>query len=629
MPEVLFAAEDLTLTIGRQILFDHTDFAISSGEKVALVGRNGCGKSTLMRIIAGSESPSENSRLTRMRDLRCAILPQEFTLDDRHSIAENVRSGLQFIYQMLKRYDELPVNSNEHMEIEHFLTLHDLWQPEVKLQVILDKLRLSDIAEKSCASLSGGEKRRVALARAIISSPDLLLLDEPTNHLDIETVEWVEDFINSEVTTALFVTHDRCFLDRIATRVVELDHGKFYSYNGSYADFLSGKAEREEKEDIFEAKRQSFLRSEIDWVRRSPKARLKRNQGRMKRFEEISAIAKPLRDADMELLIPYPPRLGNKTVTLKNVTKSFGSRQIIRDFSFEFAPGSRIGLVGPNGIGKSTLIKIITGELPPDSGSCEVATTVQFNLIDQTRMVLDESKTVAEEISEGLEHVYLGTEKVTVWTYLKRFLFEDERIKTQIKYLSGGEKARLALAKILKRGGNFLILDEPTNDLDLSSLRILEEALAVYPGCVLTVSHDRYFLNRVCDGILSFSGGGELLYTPGDYDYAREKLREKSSASGKDVPVRKNPPPQPVKAKPKKLSYKEQKELDGMEEAIMAAEEHVSNLENIFSDPDFYAKYGTKTAELQDELESAKAHCAKLYDRWEELLDLASQLREN
>ena len=328
-------------------------------------------------------------------------------------------------------------------------------------------------------------------------------------------------------------------------------------------------------------------------------------------------------------MIPYPPRLGNKTVTLKNVTKSFGSRQIIRDFSFEFAPGSRIGLVGPNGIGKSTLIKIITGELPPDSGSCEVATTVQFNLIDQTRMVLDESKTVAEEISEGLEHVYLGTEKVTVWTYLKRFLFEDERIKTQIKYLSGGEKARLALAKILKRGGNFLILDEPTNDLDLSSLRILEEALAVYPGCVLTVSHDRYFLNRVCDGILSFSGGGELLYTPGDYDYAREKLREKSSASGKDVPVRKNPPPQPVKAKPKKLSYKEQKELDGMEEAIMAAEEHVSNLENIFSDPDFYAKYGTKTAELQDELESAKAHCAKLYDRWDELLDLASQLREN
>ncbi|MBR7106928.1 MAG: ABC-F family ATP-binding cassette domain-containing protein [Lentisphaeria bacterium] len=624
MPDVLFAAEELSLSIGRQILYDKTDFTISTGEKVALVGRNGCGKSTLLKIIDGSEKPEESSRLTRMRELRCAILPQEFELDDDRSIAENIRDGQKFVYQQIKRYGEVSENSPEHAAIEHFLNHSDNWNPDVKLAAVMDKLRLSEIADKLCSHLSGGEKRRVALARAIISSPDLLLLDEPTNHLDITTVEWIEEFLNSTKTACLFVTHDRCFLDRIATRIVELDHGKFYSYTGNYADFLAAKADREMREDIFEAKRQSFLRSEIDWVRRSPKARLKRNMGRMKRFEEISAIAKPLRDADMELLIPAPPRLGNKTVELKNISKSFGGRQIIKDFSFEFPPGSRIGLIGPNGIGKSTLVKIITGELQPDSGSCEIATTVQFNLIDQSRMVLDGEKSVVEEISEGLEHVSLGTEKVTVWTYLKRFLFEDERIKTRIKYLSGGEKARLALAKILKNGGNFLILDEPTNDLDLSSLRLLEEALAAFPGCILAVSHDRYFLNRICTGVLAFSSDGDIVYTPGDCDYALEKRREREmSFVQQNIPAKKSAPA-PQKDKPKKLSYKEQKELDGMEDAILAAEEKVSELEAIFSTPDFYAEYGSRTAALQAELDAARAEVSRLYTRWEELLAIIS-----
>ena len=473
--------------------------------------------------------------------------------------------------------------------------------------------------------VSGGEKRRVALARAVISEPDLLLLDEPTNHLDVATIEWIEEFLKSASLTALLVTHDRYFLDRIATRIVELDHGKFYSYPGSYACFLAAKADRELKEDIFEAKRQHFLRSEIEWVRRSPKARLKRNMGRMKRFEEISAIAKPLRDAEMELLIPSPPRLGNKTVELKNISKSFAGVPVIKDFSFEFSPGARIGVVGRNGVGKSTLVNIITGKLSADSGSCEVAPTVQFNIIDQTRTVLDGEKSVAEEISEGLEHVYLGTEKVTVWTYLKRFLFEDERIKTRIKYLSGGEKARLALAKVLKRGGNFLILDEPTNDLDLSSLRLLEEALASYPGCVLLVSHDRYFLNRVCTGVLSFDGGGEIFYTPGDYDYAVEKRKERESARLEaEVPVKK-PVTVPVpekKDKPRKLTWKEQRELEGMEEAILAAEAEVAELEAIFSSPDFYARYGSQSGELQGKLERAKEEVARLYSRWEELSEI-------
>ncbi len=623
MPDLLFAAEELSLAVGRQILYDKTEFAISSGEKVAVVGRNGSGKSTLLKLISGEEVPAEGSRLTRMRNLRCAMLPQDFELDGQRTIAENVRSGLEFIYQLLDRYEKLAPNAPEHTQIEHFLDLHDAWVPEVRLNTILDKLHLANIAGKTCQHLSGGEKRRTALARAIISAPDLLLLDEPTNHLDVTTIEWIEEFLNTTGTTSLFVTHDRCFLDRVATRIVELDHGKFYSYSGSYADFLAAKADREMKEDIFEAKRQHFLRSEIDWVRRSPKARLKRNMGRMKRFEEIANIAKPLRDSDMELLIPQPPRLGNRTVDLKNISKSFAGKTVIKDFSFEFPPGARIGLVGPNGIGKSTLVKIITGEILPDAGSCSAACTVQFNLIDQNRTVLNEENSVAEEISEGLEHVYLGTEKVTVWTYLKRFLFEDERIKTRIKYLSGGEKARLALAKVLKNGGNFLILDEPTNDLDLSSLRLLEEALVSFPGCILAVSHDRYFLNRICTGILSFGEDGEIFYTPGDYDYALEKRRErerKQNVTAQAVTAaRKSLPPQIQPKKSEKLSYKEQKELDGMEDNIIAAEDKVAEFEAIFSSPDFYARYGSQSTELQKQLDAARDEVARLYRRWEEL----------
>ena len=622
MADLLFAAEELSLSVGRQILYDKAEFAINAGEKVALVGRNGCGKSTLLKIITGEELPAESSKLTRMRNLRCAVLPQDFELDPQRTIAENIQDGLEYIYRQLAEYEKVPVNSAEHTAIEHFLTVNDAWLPEIRLAVVLEKLALTGVKDKLCANLSGGEKRRVALARAIISAPDLLLLDEPTNHLDVATIEWIEEFLNSTATATLFVTHDRCFLDRIATRIVELDHGKLYSYTGSYADFLAEKSAREMREDIFEAKRQSFLRSEIEWVRRSPKARLKRNMGRVKRFEEISSIAKPVRDGEMELLIPAPPRLGNKTVTLKNISKSFGERTIIKDFSYEFAPGERIGLVGPNGVGKSTLLKIITGELSADSGSCEVASTVQFNLIDQNRMVLDEEKSVVEEISEGLEHVYLGSEKVTVWTYLKRFLFEDERIKTRIKFLSGGEKARIALAKVLKNGGNFLILDEPTNDLDLSSLRLLEEALAAFPGCVLVVSHDRYFLNRICTGILCFGGEGEIVYTPGDYDYAMEKRREREAVlrAAAVEPVKKSAAPAAqAQKKPKKLSYKEQKELEGMEDAIMLAEEKVAELENIFSSPDFFSRYGSRSSELQSELESARQEVSRLYARWEEL----------
>ena len=618
---VLWAAEELSLSIGRQTLYDNTEFSIAGGERVGLVGRNGSGKSTLFRLITGEELPGGGS-ITRARELRVALLPQEFRLDGSSTIAENVAEGLAWFRELQHKFETISVNSPEHAASDHQLMLHDGWNLDNKLDLVLEKLGLTD-RDRLCGTLSGGEQRRVALARAIVAEPDLLLLDEPTNHLDVGTVEWIENFLADYRGSCLFITHDRCFLDRISTRIVELSHGKFYSYQGSYADFLAAKAERETREDIAVEKRRSFLRSEIEWVRRSPKARLKRNLGRMKRFDEIAARSGPIRDSDMELLIPTATRLGNKTVELKNISLSFGDRKIIDDFSFEFEAGSRIGIVGPNGIGKSTLLKIITGALVPDRGEAIAAPTVEFNYIDQSRLVLDPEKSVLEEIGEGVENVQLGTEKISVWGYLKRFLFEDERINTKIKYLSGGERARLTLAKILKQGGNFLILDEPTNDLDLSSLRLLEEALLSYGGCLLVVSHDRYFLNRVCTGILTFDPGGKIVYTPGDYDYSLEKRRERRAAA-EPVPVRETaktsaaPSPAPARA-PRKLSFKENRELEGMEEAVTAAESKIAEIEACFGDPDFFEKYGSRSAELQRELDAARAEAARLYQRWEEL----------
>ncbi len=614
-PEVLWAAEELSLTIGRQILYDNTEFAIHAGERVGLIGRNGSGKSTLFRLITGDEIPGEG-RITRARGLRAALLPQEFEPEVERTVGDVVGEGLAFFHELQRRFETVPIHSPEHAQLEHELLLHDGWNLKGKLDEVLFRLGLE--ADRSCFGLSGGEKRRVALARAVIAEPDLLLLDEPTNHLDIVTIEWIENFLAGCRSACLFITHDRAFLDRLSTRIVELSHGKFYSYEGSYADFLVTKAERETGEDLAEEKRRKFLRSEIDWVRRSPKARLKRNIGRVKRFDAVAAQSGPLRDADIDLVIPPASRLGNKTVDLIGITHGFGGKPLIADFNLEIEPGARLGVVGPNGAGKSTLLKILTGDLAPQQGSVRIADTVEFNCIDQSRLVLDPEKTVYEEISEGVDSIRLGEEKITVWSYLRRFLFEDERINTRIKYLSGGEKARLALAKVLKAGGNFLILDEPTNDLDLPTLRLLEEALAQYRGCVLVVSHDRYFLNRVATGILAFEEDG-IHYNPGDYDYWLEKRRPPEPEAAPTPAPKAVPPEAKRPAAAPKLTYAERLELEKMESSVESAEAEVARLEALFAEPDFFAKHGSRTQQLQEELEAARQTAVRLYERWEEL----------
>ena len=617
---VLWTGDHLNLQIGPQVLFRDAFFSIAENERVALVGRNGCGKSTLMKVIAGQDSVSDG-KITIAKNLRIAYMPQEFTLPGEMTVRQAVRSGAEWFDELAESYHKLPPNSPEHERAENLLDLHDAWDVGHKIDVLMEKLDLG-FPEKNCAQLSGGELRRVMLARSLAAEPDLLLLDEPTNHLDVDMIAWIEKFLSEYTGACLLVTHDRFFLDRVATRIVELDHGSFYSYEGSYADFLAGKEEREYNEDVLEQKRKSFLRLEVEWVRRSPKARLRRNLGRIKRYEEIAAIKAPQRTGDIELVIPQASHLGNRVVELKNVTLSVGGKKLIENLDYEFTKGMKVGIIGANGIGKTSLLKMITGSLPPDSGEIFRAETVEFNYVDQNRMALHEGNTVLEEIAEGHSYINLGEERVTIWGYLRRFLFEDDRINTKIERLSGGERARLTLAKILRGGGNFLILDEPTNDLDLSTLRILEEALIHYDGCLAVVSHDRYFLNRVCTHILAFEPDGKLTANVGDYDAYYAKRQERLSAARPapaTAPQEKKAPEKP-KNKPKKgLTFKEERELEALTLRITELEKEIGQAESMLSDPEFYRTRAAEAGKIQQQINDLKSEYEQALIRWEEL----------
>lgn len=551
------------------------------------------------------------------RGIKIGFLSQEFTLVESKNVYENILAGANDIIELLAEYNMLPYESPRRHQLEEAIMHRDGWHLERDINILIKAVNAPE-PEKKINKLSGGEKRRIALCRALISKPDILILDEPTNHLDTDAIEWIENFLLKFNGTCLFVTHDGFFLDRIATRIVELDSGELYSHSGNYTDYLLAKTERLAARESEERRRQNFLRRELDWVMRGPKARRTKAKSRMDKYEEIASQKAPEQEIDVNLIIPPAERLGQKVLSLLSIWFGYGNNDLIKSFSIDFLPGQKIGIIGRNGIGKTTLLKIIMGKTEPHRGQVEVGENTRFNYIDQERLILNDEDTVLQAIGGGSDFIMFGKEKIAVWTYLRRFLFSDNRINTKVGKLSGGEKSRLTLAKILMSGGNFLILDEPTNDLDLPTLRILEEALIGFEGCVLVVSHDRYFLNRVCSRIIAFEGDGEIYISEGDYDYYLEKRKRAIEEKKVGEPKVKKEDTR-VKQQPKRLSFKETKELEGIEEAISKAENAVAEIESMFADPEYHLKYASQTKELNARLEEAKLRVQQLYDRWEEL----------
>ena len=630
----ILSTQDLELRHNDRVILDHASLAVTERERLGLLGRNGCGKTTFLRILAGEVQP-DSGTITKQRGLVLGYLPQEFTLDASLNVEGNIRSGAAHVLDLIREFESLAGNSPRHALLEERIEHFDGWNLDYRIAMAMDQLGCP-AAERDIGSLSGGEKRRVALARAIVARPDLLILDEPTNHLDTESIEWIVEYLSDYPGALLVVTHDRHFLDRVATGIVELRNGAFERYDGNYSDYLVTRSEKLATEELVEHKRQMFLRREIQWVRAQPKARTTKSKSRLERFDDVVDQGPPPDESDMDLVIPPAPQLGNRVVDLENVGVYLGDRWLFKDLDLHFEGGSRIGITGRNGLGKTTLLRVLIGQLAPTKGEVKVGALTQFNYVDQGRLQLRDEKTVLEEISDGSEWVRWGDSRLSLRGYLKRFLFTDDRIVTQVKHLSGGERSRLLLARILKQGGNFLILDEPTNDLDLPTMRVLEEALLAFSGSVVVVSHDRYFLNRICTGILAFEGDGVVRSAVGNYDrYIEQRKRqaqlleqrnaaEKNAAKSNAATSNPNAIPGSSGRK-RKLSFKEQQELEGIEGRIHEMEAEIKRIEALFATPNFHRDHGPKTQELTDELNGLKAKIPTLFTRWEELDAIKSQ----
>lgn len=624
--EVILTAKELEVHFGENVILDKASLSVHEGDRIGLIGRNGAGKSTFLKIISGLLLP-DTGEVTKKKGLNVSFLSQEFSLNENKTVYENILSGAQNELELLNKYDNTPLDSPDKHLLEEIITRRDSWNLDKRIDYLIKTLGAPGKANR-ITLLSGGEKRRIAMCRALVSNPDLLILDEPTNHLDTESIEWIEDFLAAYSGTCIFVTHDRYFLDRIANRIVELSSGTFLSHQGNYTEYLTNKAARQRIQETEEKKRQSFLKRELEWIRTGPKARRTKAKSRIDKFYEVKEESKHETELDVDLIIPPAERLGKKVVELKNIGMKFDDKLLFDGFSHNFQPGKNIGIVGRNGTGKTSLLKLILGELQPYIGKIEIGDTTKFNYIDQSRLLLNDNDTVIEAIGDKSDVVLFGNQEISIWSYLKRFLFTDDKINTFVGRLSGGEKSRLTLAKILSKGGNFIMLDEPTNDLDLPTLRILEEALIGFEGCVLVVSHDRYFLNRVCDGIIAFEGNGDIYYSEGNYDYYLEKRKaRKSDENTLDQKKEK----QDMRKKPqrKKLSYKDALELEQIEDKITAAENEVKEIEELFSSPDFYEKHSERLNELNNNLESAKENLENLYKRWTQLEELREELKKN
>ena len=505
------------------------------GAKIGVLGYNGAGKSTLLRIMAGVDTDFIGEARPAP-GLRVGYLPQEPQLDESNDVRGNVEQGLSTIIEAQKRLEEVyaayaepdadfDALASEQATLENIIQAADAHNLDNKLEVAADALRLPPW-DADVSKLSGGERRRVALCRLLLSAPDMLILDEPTNHLDAESVAWLERFLKEYTGTVVAVTHDRYFLDNVAGWILELDRGHGIPWEGNYSSWLEQKEARLATEEKKEASRQKTIKAELEWVRSNPKARQAKSKARMQRFEELSSSDYQKRSETQSLYIPPGPRLGELVIEAKNISKKFGDKLLYEDLSFNLPRGGIVGIIGANGAGKTTLFRLITGEEKPDSGEFKIGETVQIAYVDQSRDDLEGNKTVWEEISDGLDNITIGNYTVPSRGYVSRFNFKGEDQQKFVKDLSGGERNRLHLAKLLKSGGNLLLLDEPTNDLDVETLRALEEAILNFPGCVVVISHDRWFLDRIATHILAFEGDSKVTWFEGNFtEYEADRVK--------------------------------------------------------------------------------------------------------
>ncbi|MFP3392141.1 ABC-F family ATP-binding cassette domain-containing protein [Brevibacillus sp. SIMBA_040] len=632
----ILTVENLSKGYGEKVLFDNISFHIAEQQRIGLIGVNGTGKSSLLKIIAGLDT-ADSGKVVHANHFRVEYLPQNPSFEEDSSVLDQVFYGDSQLIQLLREYEQaladLQVAPDDEkrqarmFSVQTRMDAADAWESNTQAKMILTQLGLHDFSQR-VSELSGGQRKRVAMARALIQPADLLILDEPTNHIDNETVEWLEDYLTRYKGALLLVTHDRYFLDRVTNRTFELDKGKLYSYEGNYATFLEKKAEREENEAATESKRQNLLRRELAWLRRGAKARTTKQKARVQRAEELRDRAVEGPAAKMEMALGAS-RLGKKVIEIEGISKAFGDRKLIQNFSYIVLPGDRVGIIGPNGSGKSTLLNLLAGRIQPDVGSIEVGTTVKIAYYTQGSVEMDEKLRVIEYVKEAAEVIQTSNgESITASQMLERFLFAPHMQWTPISRLSGGERRRLYLLRTLMGEPNVLFLDEPTNDLDIQTLSILEDYLEQFPGAVITVSHDRYFLDRTVDHLFAFEGQGTIHLYNGNYsEYLDERREQKSSQQAIADPVDKSEKTSAIRGnnRTKKLSYKDQKEWDEIEGKIASLEERSVRLkQEITSSGSNYGKVEKLFAEEQQvaaELEAA-------VERWAELSAMIEELEQ-
>ena len=594
----LLTIEKLTKVFTERRIFDRADFSINEGEKIGVIGINGTGKSTLLRIAAGMEEPDEGT-VTKGNQVVIRFLMQNPAFDPESTVLEAVLEGNR--------------------------TKQNEWTVESDARSMLNKLKITDVAQK-IKELSGGQKKRIALVRVLLLPADILILDEPTNHLDNEMAEWLENFLIGYRGAVLMVTHDRYFLDRVSNRIVEIDKGKIYSYPGNYSEFVRLKEVRQDMAAASERKRQSILRTELEWLARGARARSTKQKAHIARIEEMKEQKAPVKDAVVEMS-SISTRMGKKTIEAKGLWKAYGDKVLIRDFSYIFLKGERIGIIGENGCGKSTLLKILVGQTEPDAGSVEIGQTVKIGYFSQESEEMDDSERVIDYIRDAGEYVVTAEGTVTASQMLERFLFDGSMQWNVIGRLSGGEKRRLHLLRVLMEAPNVLILDEPTNDLDIQTLTILEDYLDSFDGIVITVSHDRYFLDRIVGRIFAYEENGRLQQYEGNYsDYLAAYEMRHPKEEIKDAQTGQKPEKsERVRVKKLKFSYKEEREFAVIDDEIEALEQELKLIEEqMEASASSYSRLG----ELMEEKAKTEALLEEKMERWEYLNDLALRIQE-